>query len=125
MNRKAMNEAVREHFLPLMPERIAVLGAKAVWDLYYGPIRGCDRCGADSNAECTCEIKWLGFATATAEVTEWCASVVGDVWYNGEWGEVRDSEPCDSDYEDSELWYKLEARDVKGILFDKELAGYV
>lgn len=77
-------------------DRVKRLGNLIYWDLHFGPITGCDECGADYTSECTCEIKWPGFVEACKEVREW-AEELPTLFYTEDTDEVSLIEPNGGD----------------------------
>jgi hypothetical protein len=149
---KRIHNVVYKHFEDLMDERIKKFKAFAHADLWFGPINGCDRCGADSNDECTCEHVYQGFENALDELKEWSSENIHKVWVDIQCEEIITSEPeaseceeckgigtvnkvddnpceyCDGNGSIEPYWedfYCYDTPDVKAIVFGKELAEYV
>lgn len=118
---KEITNAVHEHYAPHVSKRIQRLGSLAFWDLYYGPLDGCDECGANRLSECSCDVKWPGFSQACDELKAWCDEHVTDMFYDGQTGMLIDT--LDEEMLDELLM--LSAREVKSYLFDKEVAKYL
>src|ERR1700677_491023 len=88
----AVNDYVK-NTTPLTP-RIARLASFARADLYFGPIQGCDDCGADYHRDCKCETKWPGFTAAVEEIEDWAQdNLPRKLFYDSSWDGVFDSEP--------------------------------
>ena len=90
---KAMRSNINKHFRDMMDPRIEKLSAFAGLDLYFGPINGCDRCGADTNNTCKCEHKYVGFESALDEIKAWAEENVQEVWYDMDCDFIALSEP--------------------------------
>ena len=144
---KVMRKAIYNHFCKDLKKnnpRIEKFMAFAHMDLYYGPINGCDRCGADTNSECRCEHKYVGFESALDELQDWAQDNLKEAWYDADCDYVCDSKPpeteacgecagkgceyCDNegyfDIDNGAVYY-FDLKNVKCMVFGKELAEYI
>ena len=110
-------QLIREYYK--MPADIQDLTQRANYDLYAGPV--CD------------DPEYPGFCAATDEMAKWFAQQPQQVWVDTDCGEVLDREP--EGYEDEETgeWVDpdwefftyFDVKDVKRVLFGRELASYI
>lgn len=129
LNNKSMTKAIEDHFKDQIPKDIEKLARLMYWDLVFGPLTGCDECGVDYLDDCTCEIKYPGFTSATNTVSEWISENVHTLYFE-EWsGCVSSTLPTYEDEEgnvsEGEDVYILEKRDIVRMLFSKEIVEYV
>lgn len=119
---KVMNKWASDRFDEL-PENVRRCANVATHDLYYGPIDDCEEDG------------WIypGFVEACRIISKEVGDI-GEVWYDGDTGEVMDTEP-DSQWfdEEDQQWYDnymgeiyhYERQDVLRLIFDKELVSHI
>jgi hypothetical protein len=132
MKRNENDKLVAKHFREKMPADIQRLANLAYCDLYFGPLQGCDVCGADYTSDCSCDVRWPGFKAAVKRVGEWADAELSDVWLDAFCGQVLESEPQgEIDVETQEYIepnfeyvYHYETRDVKRVIFG-EVAEYI
>lgn len=108
---KSVQASVREWTeaeLRKLPQEILDLIREAKIDLYYGP---------------TCDNgRPFDFTSACRQIADALSEIhAGDIWVDGESGEVFTSEP-DGEYPDV---FRVEGRVVKSMLVGKELFQYV
>lgn len=122
--RDGAEEAIRKHFLALMPAAVKQQLAGANMDLYGGPLSK-----ADARAE---GIRgWKGFSHAAREIKSWGEDNLERVWYDQNAGIVETSEP--QGFEDDGEWvepfledyFEYDLRAVKRIVFGSELAQHI
>jgi hypothetical protein len=107
---------------PVRPD-INRLANLCTFDLVWGPVGPTDDNGK----------RWPGFSASTGIIADWFDRNVPSTLYVSDWGDVTDTEP--EPFEDDETgeliepcyedWTRLEAKDIKTILFGKYLADYV
>ncbi len=125
-------KAVNKHFE--LTERTKRLISLASWDIYSGPLQGCDQCGADNNFDCTCVVKWPGFEKATDELSQWVSENVphvlyfdADCDYISETLPEGEEDPETGEYVEPflEETYEVSRKEILRAIFGRELAQYV
>jgi hypothetical protein len=136
---KKLNKIINTYFSDKMPENVKRLGNLIYWDLMFGPLQGCDVCGADTCDDCLCATPWPGFTTATKLVSDWLDDQPSELWIDLNFDGVMESEPqpeylssdceergCDPYLEpDYENVYYVDRKEIVAALFGKEVVGYI
>lgn len=124
-----MEQHITEHF-PIPPE-IRRLANMANNDLYNGPTYY-DQEGNECSMFDTGEgvITPFDFVAACNAVSDWCGDNVNLVFYDYGCGEVMDKEPEAEEDEDGNWieplpYYEVDSKEVKRILFGRELASHI
>ena len=130
MKRTKTEKILAAHYEALMPDEITRLITLASYDLYFGPLVGCNVCGVDSTHDCTCAVRWQGFSDAIGKLRAWAEEhLPSEVWVDMDCGSVSESEPqgeeIDGEWQEpfTENTVYFDCKGIKQAVFGK-LAEY-